>query len=86
MRLSISEARQKLPELVRRVRGDHDLRVLITVHGEVAAELRASVPRPPPGEAAARLKELMDALPPSKTRRGRVSESVGEHLYGKREK
>lgn len=86
MKLTVSEARQKLPELVRRVRADADLRILITVHGDTAAELRACPPEPAPGAAARRLKELMADLPGSGGRKRRVSEEVGKHLYGKRSK
>ncbi len=39
MRLSISEARRRLPELVRRVGKDGAGSVQITVHGDVVAEL-----------------------------------------------
>lgn len=83
MKISISEARQKLPELVRRVNADNDLRVLITVHGDVTAELRSHFPDPPPGAAARRLRELMAELPARRGRKGRVSERVSKTLYGK---
>ena len=81
MKVTVTEARQKLPELVRRVREDSDLRVQITVHGNVAAELRASSPGPPPGAAARRLRELMSELPAIHGPKRKVSESVNEHLY-----
>ena len=84
MKVTVTEARQKLPELVRRVKADADLRVQITVHGDVAAELRACSPEPPPGRAAKRLRELMAELPAHRGPERRVSESVNEHLYGKR--
>ena len=44
MKLSISEARKSLPELVRRVRKDAGAKVEITVHDEVVAELRGTLP------------------------------------------
>jgi antitoxin (DNA-binding transcriptional repressor) of toxin-antitoxin stability system len=84
MKLSISEARRRLPELVRQVRKDASLSVEITVHDEVVAELRAIQPLPEPGEAARRLLELRKKL----ARKGRkarahdVSSHVKEHLYG----
>ena len=69
VKLSVSEARQRLPELVRRVRSEEGLRIQITVHGTVAAELRASPPEPRPGEAAERLLALMERLPKSTGRK-----------------
>lgn len=83
MKISISEARQKLPELVRQVKADSNLRVLITVHGDVTAELRSHFPDPLPGAAARKLRELMSELPPRRGREGSVSERVNEALYGK---
>ena len=81
MRMTVSEARRTLPELVKRVKGG-DLRIQITVHGEVAAELRAAVADPPPGAAAARLRELMTELPLVRGGKRRTSEEVVKHLYG----
>ena len=52
MKLSISEARKRLPELVRQVRKDAGAKVEITVRDEVVAELRATLPEPEPGAAA----------------------------------
>ena len=48
MKLSISEARKRLPELVRQVRKDAGPTVEIMVRGEVVAELRAALPEPEP--------------------------------------
>jgi antitoxin (DNA-binding transcriptional repressor) of toxin-antitoxin stability system len=42
MKLSISEARKRLPELVRQVRKDTGTKIEITVRDEVVAELRRS--------------------------------------------
>lgn len=84
MKISISEARMRLPELVRQLRKDAAMGVQITVHGEVVAELRAALPEPEPGAAARALLELRKKL----VRRGRkapahdVSSHVKEHLYG----
>lgn len=84
MKMSISEARRRLPELVRQVRKDAGTSVQITVHDEVVAELRASQPLPKPGEAARKLlalrKKLGRGVP--KTRWSDVSSHVKEHLYG----
>jgi antitoxin (DNA-binding transcriptional repressor) of toxin-antitoxin stability system len=82
MRLSISETRKRLPELVRLVRKDPGATVEITVRGEVVAELRAALPEPEPGAAARALLELARRLP--RRRRGRtdVSSRVKAHLHG----
>jgi antitoxin (DNA-binding transcriptional repressor) of toxin-antitoxin stability system len=42
MKLSISEARKRLPELVRQVRKDAGAKVEITVRDEVVAEIRGA--------------------------------------------
>ena len=82
MKITISEARRTLPELVKRVKGG-DLRVLITVHGEVAAELRTATAEPPPGAAVAKLREVMSRLPAVRGATWKTSEEVGKHLYGR---
>jgi antitoxin (DNA-binding transcriptional repressor) of toxin-antitoxin stability system len=84
-RVSISEARRRLPQLVRQVKRDRGSVVQITVRDEVVAELRAALPEPEPGAAARALLELARKLP--KRRRGRptdVSAHVKEYLYGRR--
>ena len=81
-RLSISDARRRLPELVKQLRQEPGTGVLITVHGEIVAELRAARPEPAPGAAARRLLSLMAQLPPARGRKTRVSSRVKEHLYG----
>jgi antitoxin (DNA-binding transcriptional repressor) of toxin-antitoxin stability system len=45
MKLSISEARKRLPELVRQVRKDAGAKVEITVRDEVVAEIRGATRR-----------------------------------------
>lgn len=82
MKISISEARRRLPELVRQVRKNAGTSVQITVHDEVVAELRAAQPEPEPGAAAKRLLELMEKLPKHRGRKINVSARVKEHLYG----
>jgi antitoxin (DNA-binding transcriptional repressor) of toxin-antitoxin stability system len=85
MKLSISEARRRLPELVRQVKQDRGSVVQITVRDEVVAELRAALPEPEPGAAARALLELAHKLP--KPRRGRptdISAHVKEYLYGRK--
>jgi len=84
MKLSISEARKRLPELVRQVKKNPGAAVEITVRDEVVAELRAALPEPEPGAAARKLVELMKRLPKSRKRRTDVSSKVKEYLYGNR--
>ena len=87
MKISISEARKRLPELVRQVRKEGGASVQITVHDEVVAELRAALPEPEPGAAARALLELARKLPRARRRRGRpsdVSARVKKYLYGQR--
>jgi antitoxin (DNA-binding transcriptional repressor) of toxin-antitoxin stability system len=78
VKLSISEARKRLPELVRQVRKDAGARVEIMVRDEVVAEL----PEPEPGAAAKKLVELMRRLPKQRGRKTYVSRHVKKHLYG----
>ncbi len=63
-RVSISEARRRLPQLVRQVSQDRGSVVQITVRDEVIAELRAALaaPEPEPGAAVRALLELMHKL------------------------
>ncbi len=86
MKISISEARRRLPELVRKVREDAGTSVQITVHGDLVAELRAIQPLPERGEAARRLLALRKELAQRgrKSRAHDVSSRVKEHLYGPR--
>jgi len=84
MKLSISEARKRLPALVRQVRKNSDASVLITVHDEVVAELRAVQPEPQPGAAARKLMDLMKHQPRHRGKKTSVSTNVKSHLYGDR--
>ncbi|MBI1998391.1 MAG: hypothetical protein HYU31_06005 [Deltaproteobacteria bacterium] len=86
MKLSISEARKKLPELVRRVHKDPGSPVQITVRDEIVAELRAPLPEPEPGAAAKKLVALMRKLPKHRGRKTNISSHVKAHLYGSRDK
>ncbi len=81
MKLSISEARKRLPALVRRVQRDADERVQITVRDQVVAELRAVQAGPPPGAAAKALLDVMARLPKQRGRLHRISSRVIDHLY-----
>lgn len=84
MKISISEARRKLPALVKTVRKDPRTTIQITVREEAVAELRAVQPGPEPGEAARKLLELRKKLAKKgvKSRRTDISSHVKEHLYG----
>ncbi len=86
-RVSISEARRRLPELVRQVKRDRGSVVQILVRDEVVAELRAALPEPEPGAAARALLGLARKVPRPRPRRGRstdVSAHVKDYLYGRR--
>ena len=83
-RVSISEARRRLPELVRQVNQDRGSVVQITVRDEIVAELRAALPEPEPGAAARALLELAQKLPKHRGRRRNISGHVKEHLYGRK--
>ena len=81
-RLSITEARRRLPQLVRRLTRDRNAVVQITVRDEVVAELRGAVPEPEPEAAARALLDLMNKLPKHRGRRRNISGHVKEYLYG----
>jgi len=82
MKLSISEARKRLPELVRQVRKDAGAKIEITVRDEVVAELRAALPEAEPGAAAKKLVALMRHLPKHRGRKTDLSAHVNKCLYG----
>jgi len=82
MKFSISEARKRLPALVRKVQQDAGARVQITVHDQVVAELRAVQQEPAPGAAARALQDLMVTLPKRRGRPQRISSKIKQHLYG----
>ena len=81
-RVSISEARRRLPQLVRQVKHDRGSVVQITVRDEVVAELRAAIPEPEPGAAARAPLELMRKVPKRRGPRRNISGHVNEYLYG----
>jgi antitoxin (DNA-binding transcriptional repressor) of toxin-antitoxin stability system len=84
MKLSITEARKRLPALIRRVQRDAGARVEITVHNEVVAEIRAVQPEPETRAAAHSLLRLMKKLPRPRGRKLPISSHVKTHLYGRR--
>ncbi len=84
--MSITEARRRLPELVRKVKHDGGSVVQIMVRDEGVAELRAPLPEQGPGAAARALLELARKLPKPRRRRARptdVSTHVKDYLYGR---
>lgn len=83
MRVSISEARRRLPELVRLVRKDPGTVVQVTVRDELVAEIRAALAEPAPGAAGRALLELMRKLPRRRGPKTNVSGHVKDHLYGR---
>ena len=79
--IPISEARKKLPSLVKSFKNSPDTVYQITVHDEVVAEIkRPSMVKP--GEAAAKMLKLRGKMGVKRKRyRTPVSENIKEHLY-----
>lgn len=83
MQVPISEARTKLPHLIKQLQRNPTLTYEITVHREVVAELKAPLQLPAGGEAAKRLLTIMEQMPQVRSRKKvRVSENIKKHLYG----
>jgi len=83
--IPISDARRRLPRLVKQLQRDPGMVYTITVRDEAVAELRAAAPRPEPGAAARKLLEIMASLPrPRGKARTNIAAHVKQHLYGKR--
>ena len=78
--ISITEARKRLPGIIKSLKTSPDMVYQITVHDEIVAEIRTP-PRIKPGEAAARLLELRKKLSSKKYRTRPVSENIKEYLY-----
>lgn len=82
MQVPISEARTKLPQLIKQLQRNPNLIYEITVHHEVVAELKAPPQLSEGGEAAKRLLAIMEQLPKLRSRKKvRVSENIKKHLY-----
>ncbi|OGW40621.1 MAG: hypothetical protein A2Y97_05205 [Nitrospirae bacterium RBG_13_39_12] len=77
--ISITEARKKLPSIIKSFKASPDAVYQITVHDEVVAEIKKP-PTVKPGEAAAKLLDLRKHLRP-KRKKCRISESVKDYLY-----
>jgi antitoxin (DNA-binding transcriptional repressor) of toxin-antitoxin stability system len=82
MKLSISEARKRLPELVQRVRKSSGVKVEITVHEKVVAELRGTARERQAGAAATKLLSIMRKLPKHRGQKNNISGHVNSYLYG----
>lgn len=77
--ISITEARKRLPSIIKSLKTSPDTVYQVTVHDEVVAEIK----RPPmvkPGEAAARIIGLRKKAS-FKKRRHPISENIKEYLY-----
>jgi hypothetical protein len=77
--ISISDARKKLPSIIKALKASPDSVFQITVHDEVVAEIK----RPPmvkPGEAAARLLDLRKKHRARK-KKYPISENIKDYLY-----
>ncbi len=84
--ISISEARKRLPSIIKSLRTAPDTVFQVTVHDEVVAEIRTS-PMVKPGEAAAKLLKLRKkATGKPASRKYPVSENVKGHLYAAEER
>jgi antitoxin (DNA-binding transcriptional repressor) of toxin-antitoxin stability system len=84
MQVPISEARTKLPHLIKQLQRNPNVTYEITVHREVVAELKAPLQLPVGGEAAKRLLAILEQKPQSRSRKKvRVSENIKKHLYDK---
>lgn len=82
MQVPISEARTKLPHLIKQLQRNPNLTYEITVHREVVAQLKAPLQLPAGGEAAKRLLTIMEQVLQSRLRtKVRVSENIKKHLY-----
>lgn len=77
--ISITEARKRLPSIIKSLKTSPDTVYQVTVHDEVVAEIKLP-PMVKPGEAAARIIGLRKKAS-LKKRRYPVSENIKEYLY-----
>lgn len=79
--ISITEARKKLPSIIKSLKDSPDTVYQVTVRDEVVAEIK----RPPtikPGEAAVKLLGLRRKVrAKGKRYKTPISENIKEHLY-----
>jgi len=77
--IPISEARKKLPSIIKSFKTSPDTIYQVTVHNEVVAEIKKPA-MIKPGEAVAKILELRKKTI-SKRRKYPISENIKEHLY-----
>lgn len=78
--ISITEARKRLPGIIKTLKASPGTVYQITVHDEVVAEIKTP-PKIKPGEAAAKLLMLRKRLRAKKHKTKPVSENIKEYLY-----
>lgn len=79
--ISISEARKRLPGIIKTLRTSPDTVYQVTVHDEIVAEIRTS-PLVKPGSAAAGLLKLRKKTGAKRaSKKYPISENVKDHLY-----
>lgn len=79
--ISITEARKKLPGIIKSLKASPDTVYQITVHDEVVAEIKTP-PKIKAGEAAHKLLEIRKKFRSKKKGyKTPVSENIKEHLY-----
>lgn len=78
--ISITEARKRLPGIIKSLKSSPETVYQITVHDEVVAEIKTP-PKIKPGEAAAKLLELRKRLGSKKYKTKPISENIKEYLY-----
>lgn len=79
--ISISEARKKLPSIIRELKTHPDTVYRVTVHNEIVAEIKTS-PQIKPGAAAAGLLALRKKSgKKTKSKKYPMSENIKDYLY-----
>ncbi|MBI4689953.1 MAG: hypothetical protein HY754_06765 [Nitrospirae bacterium] len=78
--ISITEARKRLPGIIKSLKSSPNTVYQITVHNEIVAEIKTP-PKIKPGEAAAKLLELRKRLGSKKYKTKPISENIKEYLY-----
>lgn len=83
--ISITEARKRLPGIIKSLKESPDSVYQITVHDEIVAEIKTP-PMIRPGEAAARMLALRKRSGASKGKRPAeaISENIKEYLYSRK--
>jgi len=78
--ISITEARKRLPGIIKSLKSSPNTVYRITVHNEIVAEIKTP-PKIKPGEAAAKLLELRKRRGSKKYKTKPISENIKEYLY-----